>query len=187
MVFVPYTAPIKVVVVQMSSEGHTLPHICNTLGYLVSRQSLTRWKVHKLSFLPSRSCLSSGTPVIVPYTHPRASGIAHEQRGRAKKLSSEDSTFMITLLRKEPGLFLDKIREKVYDGTGVLLSISAVHNNFVNQLCITLKKAETLNIKKCLVKKLRYVDDMKYYPAEFLVFRGDFRNLSYLPTMPTVS
>ncbi|POW13819.1 hypothetical protein PSTT_03464 [Puccinia striiformis] len=26
---------------------------------------------------------------------------------------------------------------------------------------------------------------MKYYPAEFLVFRGDFRNLSYLPTMPT--
>ncbi|KAI7934600.1 hypothetical protein MJO28_016917 [Puccinia striiformis f. sp. tritici] len=32
----------------------------------------------------------------------------------------------------------------------------------VNQLCITLKKAETLNIKK-----FRYVDDMEYYPAEF--------------------
>ncbi|POW13818.1 hypothetical protein PSTT_03465 [Puccinia striiformis] len=97
MVFVPYTAPIKVVVVQMSSEGHTLPHICNTLGYLVSRQSLTRWKV---LYDDTRSVIRDPT--------------TYEQRGRAKKLSSEDSTFMITLLRKEPGLFLDKIREKVY-------------------------------------------------------------------------
>ncbi|KAI7934606.1 hypothetical protein MJO28_016923, partial [Puccinia striiformis f. sp. tritici] len=47
----------------------------------------------------------------------------YKQQGWSKKLLSEDSTFMITLLRKEPGLFLDEIQEKVYDGTGVLLTL----------------------------------------------------------------
>ncbi|KAI7958871.1 hypothetical protein MJO28_002662 [Puccinia striiformis f. sp. tritici] len=156
MVFVQYSADIKVLVVRWSLEGETLPDICNKIGYSVSRQSLDRWR---LLFEETRAVIRDPT--------------TYGQLGRIQKLSSEDSSFMISLLKEEPGLFLDEIREKLYDATGVLLSISAVHDNLVNQLRITLKKAETLNIKKCLVKKFRYIDQMRYYPAEFLVFTDE--------------
>jgi hypothetical protein len=43
----------------------------------------------------------------------------------------------------------------------------------VEQLSITLKKAETSNIRKCLVTKYRWVEKMKSAPAEFLVFTGE--------------
>ncbi|KAI7947600.1 hypothetical protein MJO28_009508 [Puccinia striiformis f. sp. tritici] len=153
MVFVAYLADIKVLVVRMSFEGETLPDICNKLGYSVSPQSLDRW----------RHLFEETQAVIRDPT-------TYGQLGRLKKLSSEDSNFMIELLKDEPGLFLDEIRKKLYDATGVLLSIAAVHDNLVNQLHITLKKAETLNIKKCLLKKFQFIDQMRYYPAEFLVF-----------------
>ncbi|KNE96922.1 hypothetical protein PSTG_09789 [Puccinia striiformis f. sp. tritici PST-78] len=152
MVFVAYLADIKVLVVRMSFEGETLPDICNKLGYSVSPQSLDRWR-H----------LFEETRAVIRYP------TTYGQLGRLKKLSSEDSNFMIELLKDEPGLFLDEIRKKLYDATGVLLSIAAVHDNLVNQLCITLKKAETLNIKKCLLKKFQFIDQMRYYPAEFLI------------------
>jgi len=79
---------------------------------------------------------------------------------------------MIQLVHDEPGLFLDEIRERLYDSGGTLLSVESVHENLVNHLSITLKKAETLNSRKCLVKKFKYIEAMDPYPADFLVFTG---------------
>ena len=80
---------------------------------------------------------------------------------------------MVSLLESEPGLFLDEIRERLYDAQGTLLSIEAVHKNLVNRLTITLKKADTHNIRKCLVAKYEYIEKMQFIPAEFLVFMGE--------------
>ncbi|KNZ50972.1 hypothetical protein VP01_4149g1 [Puccinia sorghi] len=44
MVFVLYGSATQFSVVQMSLQGHSLPSICNTLGYSVSPQSLYQWK-----------------------------------------------------------------------------------------------------------------------------------------------
>jgi hypothetical protein len=68
---------------------------------------------------------------------------------------------------------LDQIFKKLYDGTGILLSIQAVY-----KLAIMLKKSKTLNIEKFLLKKLeKFVsiefEVMWYLPAEFLVFTGE--------------
>jgi hypothetical protein len=61
---------------------------------------------------------------------------------------------MEQLVCNEPGLFLTEIHKLFYDGTQVVLSLQAVHQNLVDQLLITLKKAETSNIQKCLLPSI---------------------------------
>jgi hypothetical protein len=90
-------------------------------------------------------------------------------------LSVEDSEFMVELVRSQPGLFLSEIREKLYDNQGSLLSLQAIHNNLVTKLAITLKKANTVNIQKCLVTKYTWVERMKDVPAGFFVFTGAYK------------
>jgi hypothetical protein len=97
---------------------------------------------------------------------------AYETRGRPTMLTPEDCTFMVELVRSEPGLFLEEIRERLYDSTGTLLSFEAVHDNLVNKLSITLKKPLTVNCRKDLVAKWAFVERMDLFPAEFLVFVG---------------
>jgi 5'(3')-deoxyribonucleotidase len=161
MVFVSYAPATKVAVVRMSLKGYSLSAICNTLGYLVLPQSLTQWKD-----------LYEETHAVIQDSNEYA------QRGRAKLLSTEDSQFMQQLVHNEPGLFLTEIRERLYDGTQVMLSLQAVHQNLVDQLLITLKKAETSKIKKCLLSKYQWVERMKFVPAEFMVFVGKVKILS---------
>ncbi|KNZ46352.1 hypothetical protein VP01_733g7 [Puccinia sorghi] len=79
------------------------------------------------------------------------------RKGPHKLLSSDDSHFMIQMLQDQPGLFLSEISEKMYDGTQVLMSLEAIHNNLINQLLITLKKADTVNSRKCLISKFTWV------------------------------
>ncbi|KNZ55323.1 hypothetical protein VP01_2710g3 [Puccinia sorghi] len=71
--------------------------------------------------------------------------------------ATEDCKFMIQLVCNQPGHHL---------------SLHAIHNNLVNQLFITLYKAGTLNIRKCLVTKYAWIECMKDIPAKFLVFTG---------------
>ncbi|KAI7933266.1 hypothetical protein MJO28_017761 [Puccinia striiformis f. sp. tritici] len=81
--------------------------------------------------------------------------------------------FPVQLVHNEPGLFLDETGEQLYDTTGTLLSPQSIHENLINHLSITLKKAQTLNSKKCLVMKFLYVEKMKFYPANYLVFTDE--------------
>ena len=90
---------------------------------------------------------------------------------------------MVELVRDQPGLFLSEIREKTYDQQRTLLSLQAIHHNLVNQLSITLKKADTVNIKKCLVAKYSWVEKMLNVPAEFLVFTGMSSHVSLNPSL----
>jgi uncharacterized membrane protein len=84
---------------------------------------------------------------------------------------------MIQLVRSEPGLFLDEIRERLYDASGVLLSIAGVHRTLVERLSITLKKPDTKNIRKSLTAKYAYVEQMEFFPADFLVFTGELSSI----------
>jgi transposase len=128
MPYVYYPPNIKVIAVRMSLEGKSRLVIRQTLGFQISNQSFIRWLE-----------LYEQTRRVI--RNPEE----YERLGRPRTLSSEDCTFMLQLVRNEPGLFLDEIREKIYDSTGTLLSVSAVHENLVVNLSITLKKAETLN------------------------------------------
>ena len=79
---------------------------------------------------------------------------------------------MIELVRTEPGLFLNEMRERLYDSNGTLLGISSLHENLVEKLSITLKKPNTVNIQKSLAAKYCFVAKMANVPAKFLVFTG---------------
>ncbi|OAV89478.1 hypothetical protein PTTG_09444 [Puccinia triticina 1-1 BBBD Race 1] len=129
-------------------EGHTRDFIQSTLGHQISKQSFNWW--HYI-YCQTKSVVRNPEE--------------YKLLGRPRTLTTKEAAFMVQLVRDEPGLFLDELRERLYDSSGTLLIMSAVHENLVNHLSIALKKAETLNSKKCLVKKFRYIEKMQFYPA----------------------
>ena len=153
MVFRAYAPATKVAVVRMAHQGMGLPEIRNLLSAPISPQSFRRWLV-----------LFEETRCVVrdPETY--------EARGQPATLTREECGFIIELVKSEPGLFLEEIREHLYDATGVLLSVEAVHRNLVHRLSITLKKPETCNIRRSILAKYSFIERMEYFPAEFLVF-----------------
>ncbi|KNZ47598.1 hypothetical protein VP01_6295g2, partial [Puccinia sorghi] len=136
-------------------NGHSQINICNVLGHSISCQSLNRWLA-----------LYDETWVV-------QNPDEYEQRGRTMILSTENCEFMIELVRDQPGLFLSEICEQTYNSQGTLMSLQAIHNNLVNKLSITLKKADTVNIRKCLVSKYTWIECMKDVLAKFLVFTDE--------------
>ncbi|KNE89421.1 hypothetical protein PSTG_17120 [Puccinia striiformis f. sp. tritici PST-78] len=97
----------------------------------------------------------------------------YEKQGHPSLLSLADRQFIIDLVAARPGLFLDKIREYLYDADGPLLSIEAIQHNLVHQLQITLNKPLTLNNRKCLVAKFAYVEKTRFILADFFVFTDE--------------
>ncbi|EFP80034.2 uncharacterized protein PGTG_05259 [Puccinia graminis f. sp. tritici CRL 75-36-700-3] len=97
----------------------------------------------------------------------------YKARSRPASLSRDECLFMVCLVQSEPGLFLDEIQERLYDSSGVFLSVEGVHRNLVEQLSITLKKPETKNCWKSLVEKYSFVEKMEFFPADFLVFTDE--------------
>ena len=139
----------------MLLDGQSHKFICDSLGYSISRQSFKRW----MDLFEQTKCV-----VRDPETY--------AARGQIATLTSEEIDFILKFVQTEPGLFLSKIRERLYDLSGMLLSTQAIHHNLVNRLCITLKKAETSNVRKSLVAKYSFVKKMKLFPAHWLVFTG---------------
>ncbi|KAI7941394.1 hypothetical protein MJO29_013468 [Puccinia striiformis f. sp. tritici] len=78
----------------------------------------------------------------------------YKRCGRHAILLADDCKFMVQLVCLEPGLFLEEIRERLYNSTGTQLSYQAIHDNLVNRLSITLKKPSTGNCQKNLVANL---------------------------------
>ncbi|KNZ44139.1 hypothetical protein VP01_947g6 [Puccinia sorghi] len=62
------------------------------------------------------------------------------------------------------------IHENLYNGNQLVLSIQAIQDNLVNKLCITFKKAEMVNIKRFLVAKYAWVEQMCLVSAKLLAF-----------------
>ncbi|KNE91262.1 hypothetical protein PSTG_15327 [Puccinia striiformis f. sp. tritici PST-78] len=153
MVYRAYPPAIKAVAVRRALEGDSKSEICRSLGYSISRQSFSRW----MELYQQTRCV-----IRDPDTY--------ERRGRPAMLSADDCKFMVQLVRSEPGLFLEEIRERLYNSTGTRLSYQAVHDNLVNRLSITLKKPSTGNCQKNLVAKYAFVERMEFFPAEFLIF-----------------
>jgi transposase len=157
MGFVQYAPATKVAVVRMSLQGLTPDCIRNALGVSPSRQSFNRW----MELYRETRCVIRDPA-------------KYEKQGRPALLTAEDCLFMVNLLKDEPGLFLDEIRERLYDAQGTMLSVETVHNTLVKRLAITLKKPDTINSRKCLMAKYIYIEKIQPVPAEFFVFCGQF-------------
>ncbi|KAI7963684.1 hypothetical protein MJO29_004111 [Puccinia striiformis f. sp. tritici] len=155
MVYRRYDSSTKITTVRMTLQNHSRSFIRQSLGRTISRQSFDRW-----------TQLYHKTQRVV--RDPQE----YDVRGRHSLLSSEDRDFMIELVRTEPGLFLDKMRERLYDHGGTLVGINTLQQTLVEKLSITLKKPNTVNIRKNLPYKYRWIAKMANVPAEFLVFTG---------------
>ncbi|KAA1115552.1 hypothetical protein PGT21_050172 [Puccinia graminis f. sp. tritici] len=156
MVYRLHQPATKLATVRMALQGLALPEICRLLGVGISRQSFGRW----LELYEETRCVIKDPE-------------SYEARGRPATLSRDECEFMVRLAQSEPGLFLDEIRERLYDSSGVFLSVEGVHRNLVERLSITLKKPETKNVRKSLVAKYTFVEMMEFFPADFLVFTDE--------------
>ncbi|KNE91370.1 hypothetical protein PSTG_15235 [Puccinia striiformis f. sp. tritici PST-78] len=151
MGFRSYSPSTKIAAVRMIRQGYTPASVCRALGESISRQSFDRWMD---LYRETRRVIRD------PDTY--------QQRGPTFLLSAQDADFMIGLIQAEPDLFLDELRERLYDNTETLLSIATLHRNLVMRLLITLKKANTVNIKKSLTAKYAFIEEMASIPAEYL-------------------
>ena len=155
MVYRSYAPATKISAIRMSIQGFSQKFICDSLGYSISCQSFKRWGD---LFQQTRRIIRDPD--------------LYETRGPHSSLTADECNMIIELVQAEPALFLTEIRERLFDASGKLLSVEAVHHNLVNRLCITLKKAGTLNIRKSLVSKYSFVERMRFFPADWLVFTG---------------
>lgn len=153
MAYHTYAPEIKVAVVRMAQQGLSSAKIRHLLEVEVSLQSFRKW----LQLFHKTQCVVKDPSL-------------YERHGQPASLTPVESSFMIELVRLEPGLFLHEIQERLYDSSGLLLSTKAVHHNLVERLLITLKKAKTKNIQKLLTAKYSSIKKMEFFPAEFLVF-----------------
>lgn len=132
----------------MALQGNSQVAICNTLGYTISQHSPT----------PSLALYEENQAVVCDPNE-------YEECGRPNLLSAEDSFFMVELVRNQPCLFLNKICERTYNQQNTLICKREIHHNLMNLLSITLKKANTVNINKCLIVKYSWVEKMKDFPT----------------------
>jgi hypothetical protein len=115
----------------MVNQAYTCNKIRQALGEQFSNQSFRRWKflytlTQRVTQDPSR----------------------YKQHGAMVQILADKQDFMMELAQTEPGLFLEEIQEHRYDESGNLLSMTTIHQNPVNKMEITLKKANTVNIRK---------------------------------------
>jgi transposase len=155
MVYRHYAPATKVAVVCMANQSYSRDDIRRALGEQFSNQSFRRWNY--LYTLTQRVIQDPAR---------------YKQRGAIGQISADKRDFILELVQTEPGLFLDEIQERLYDESRTLLSVPAIHRNLVTKMEITLKKANTVNIRKSLRAKYAWVEKMMNVPAEYLVFTG---------------
>ena len=98
MVFQAYAPATKIAAVRMLLEGFTQSTICNTLGYNILWQLFKGW----MDIFEQTKCV---------VRHPDT----YATRGLRSSLTSDEINFIIDLVRSEPGLFLIKIWEQLWD------------------------------------------------------------------------
>lgn len=97
----------------------------------------------------------------------------YQRRGRPCIYGHADREFIEELVRTDSTLFLDEIRDQVYDHTGVWASISALQVELHFRLQLTLKKASVRHSLRCGFARQKFLDELSQYPAEYLVFTDE--------------
>jgi hypothetical protein len=156
MVFRLHSPGIKVAAVQMLIQNQSFDSIRISLGKQISRQSFNQWL-----FLYQETCCVICNPK--EYT----------TQGQPDLLTQEDKDFMTELIDTNPGLFLEKIRDQVYNNAGTKVSIETIHYCLTRKLGTTLKKAKVYNVQKNLVHKYECIGEMRLIPAKFPVFTDE--------------
>lgn len=150
-----YCPKTKVLVIKYILEGKTNDEVRDLVDETISNRSMKRWVA-----------LYEETQRVI--RDPRE----YEDRGRPRYCTDDDTEFMKELIASQPMLFLDEIRERLYDETGALPSPETVAYELNHRLHLTLKKANTSHIHKDFLRKALWWEEMKNVPAEMLVFTG---------------
>lgn len=124
MPYQKYDPSIKVAAVHMLLDGMTDDEVRDTLHQPIHSRSFRRWmdlyhKTHAVIRDPQ----------------------LYHCRGRPRSYGPADRKFIQELVHTNSTLFLDKIRDQVYDHGGVWASLATLQVELHHRLNITLKKA----------------------------------------------
>lgn len=151
-----YDPVLKVLAVRMMVDGRSEDDIRNILHEPISDKSLARWME-----------LYNDTHAVI------RDPAEYARRGRSCSYGVGEREFIEELVRSDPTLFLDEIRDQVYDESGVWLSLSAVQFELHHRLQMTLKKANVRHSKRSGYDRQVFLDQLSQFPAEYLVFTGE--------------
>lgn len=157
MVFVKYSADIKLIAIRLKIQGDDLDTINNRLDINISRQSLSRWMY---LYLTTNSVLAD----------PRF----YEVRGAPTVLSTDERTFIKEMLEEDPTLYLDEICKGLVEQTGVTVSISTLAIEIRDRLALTRKVARTVHPNQSPLLRGLYLEEVSGIPPECLIFLGMF-------------
>lgn len=162
MVFVKYSAEIKIIAIRLRLQGDNLETINDRLDIEISRQSLDRW----MDLYLTKNCVLAD---------PRF----YETRGAPKILTNEERIFVKEMLEDDPTLYLDEISTKLLEQTGVNLSISALAIEIRDRLALTRKVARTVHPNQSPLLRGLYLEEVSGIPPKCLIFLGEF-NMRWL-------
>jgi transposase len=150
-----YDPAIKVAAVHLLLDGRTDDEVRSALHEPISSKSLRRWTE-----------LFHETHSVIRNPHD------YQRRGRPRLYGPADRQFIEELVFTDSTLFLDEIRDQVYDERGVWASVSTLQVELHHRLHLTLKKANVRHCNRSGFARQKFLDELIQYPAEYLVFTG---------------
>lgn len=154
--FKKYSPHIDVVVVQMLLAVNSYETIQNVLGETILPQLFIQW----FDLYKETKCVIQNPDEYSAWEPPTIFNV-------------EDKQFLHTLIFEQPGLFLEKNWEKLYDYQQPMESTEAVHIELTQRLNLALKRAFTSNVCKSLYQLDLYRNWTENIPAEMMVFTDD--------------
>ncbi|KAG0145062.1 hypothetical protein CROQUDRAFT_659123 [Cronartium quercuum f. sp. fusiforme G11] len=146
---VRYSADVKVQAITLLREGLSRVAVKQHLRSMVNLQTTTRWKQSYKSTLA------------------------------VVKSADTYQNFMADLIEADPTLYLDEIRDSMYNDTGVFVSLSTIADDLKEHLELTRKKVQKVHPSQSPVKRAEYIDAIADLQPEMLVFAGEsFRLVS---------
>ena len=156
MVFQKYAAKMKYLAVKLAQEGKSLTEVNDHLAATISPDSLARW-----------TSLYERTRAVV------CNPDTYLARGRPLELMLEDIQFIKDLVTNRPTLYLEEIRQSLFEANGIQVSLQTISNTLHNRLNMSQKKTQTVHPNQDNEERATYINQIAEIPSECLVFTGE--------------
>ncbi|KAG0149210.1 hypothetical protein CROQUDRAFT_40074 [Cronartium quercuum f. sp. fusiforme G11] len=153
---VQYSPEIKNTAAQMFIDGSTRQEINETLRTNISLRTLMRWKA---LYRTTQSAVRD------PATY--------ERRGRPSSFSEVHLQLLADIIHQSPSMYLDELQEKMFDLTGIWVTLSTLSRVLHQHLGLSLLVSRALDRRQCPVARAAFVAAVHRIPADYFVFIGE--------------
>lgn len=93
-------------------------------------------------------------------------------RGHSPELTPEDLQFIKDLVMDKPTLYLEEIRNSLFEANGIHVSLQTISNTLHHRLNMSQKTTQNLHPNQDNEEQAIYINQISEIPTECLVFTG---------------